>query len=514
MVDADAARRAAPARPPLTTAVVSSATTTLVRRRASSGAAPGAPASGSPGECGAASAGNTTGARYSSQRGRAPSDGFRAGPTPDGAPGKLPDGGVPYGVQPFSQPPGSRPGATAPLLPAGCKGVPPSSRWQRATALVAVPALTLATVLGYGLAMFVNSVTAVLLGEQSPAQALMLLAAGRALALLAALPLLAVLRLRSHPGGAPVALTRQALVPGAIAVSGNLAYLAYYALLSGGGQVSVLAPLVGLYSVVPVAVGLTLRGEARTPPKLAGIALSFVAVAILAFSGTAAGGGGKGNAPASPAGTALNVLYFAIVFATWGANDAVASGLRLDPLTTAVSSLGGQLVCALGFGLAAFAEATNDAAALAAALADAAASGIPPRAAPPRHVPFGLPHGAVLGANALAILAWLAFVRLGGLAPVSRFVPLVSLYTYVPALLAVALLGEALTPAKGVGLAVAGVAVVLLSVGWGGGRGASSAGTGKPAPQPSAAELELTPPPPAAAAAQQQEEAGREVLQQ
>jgi hypothetical protein len=86
--------------------------------------------------------------------------------------------------------------------------------------------------------------------------------------------------------------------------------------------------------------------------------------------------------------------------------------VHLDALTVALSSLTGQMACCTLFGFISFVEFTQRAAADDDAI-----------------VPFGWPHAAVMGANALAIVGWLAFVRLGQIAPASSFVPVVSLYT-------------------------------------------------------------------------------------
>ena len=159
-------------------------------------------------------------------------------------------------------------------------------------------------------------------------------------------------------GTTTAAALRRVAVPAYLAVAGNSAYFAYYALVAGGGEVSVLAPLVGLYSIVPISWGLAFRGESRAWPKLAGIALSLVAVLVLGFAGAAAPG-----RPTTPASIALTATWFVIVFAVWGSNDAIAAAVKLDPLTTALSSLVGQLACCSLFGFAAYVQATTQAAA-------------------------------------------------------------------------------------------------------------------------------------------------------
>jgi hypothetical protein len=78
----------------------------------------------------------------------------------------------------------------------------------------------------------------------------------------------------------------------------------------------------------------------------------------------------------------------------WGANDSLSSRVRLDAVTTALSSLVGQLLVCLAFGFAAHATG------------EGGGEGAPS---------FGLPQLYILGANALEVFGWLAFVRLGQL---------------------------------------------------------------------------------------------------
>lgn len=355
--------------------------------------------------------------------------------------------------------------------------------WRRASAALsshlASAGYTTVVLLGYGLSLFVNSISGSLLGPQTPAQSLFLLSSGRAGTLLLVLPVLLALGHRpawasstsasaSHSagvgtgggGGATRGDAIAVCIPAIVAVAGNSAYLAYYALVAGG-EVGVLAPMVGLYSVIPVTVGLTCRGEERTWQKLAGIALAFAAVLILGLSG------GGSFAPSGGA-VGLKVLYFLVCWATWGTNDTLSSAVHLDAFTVALSSLFGQLLCCAAYGFASFVQFNQ-----AAVAAQAAGGGGSGGAA---LVPFGWPHAAVLGANALAIVGWLAFVRLGQLGPASSFVPICALYTYVPVLLSVAVLGEAMDGAKIAGLCVAAVAVLLISTSWGGAGAAASHG--------------------------------------
>ena len=371
-------------------------------------------------------------------------------------------------------------GAAAPVLrapqPGRLQWLKTSVRASKLLAKLQPPMFTLVSLLGYGLSFFINSITGSLVGDQTPSQSIFLLSLGRGLMLCFILPILALADARKRKkegrgkltdaGGdaANLKLDWQLLVPAYVSFVGNIAFLAYYALVSGG-EVSVLAPMVGLYAIIPVLVGLFWRGEAKTWPKLVGIALSFAAVLVLAFSGkgtfsSASGSGGTGSSSSSSSSSssagaiAFKVAMFLLVVSIWGSDDVLSSAVKLDPTTTALSSLFGQLLCCVVFGFTAFIEANNEAYQLSQQLRSVTSGSSPvstDQQQVPRRAPFGLPHLAVIGANCLAILAWLAFVRLGQISQVSAFVPVISLYTYVPVILSLALMGEAVTTPKVVG---------------------------------------------------------------
>lgn len=174
----------------------------------------------------------------------------------------------------------------------------------------------------YGLSLFVNSITASLLSDTSAEGRLFLLSAGRAAMLFVIVPILVVMGHRptiNLEAKSWVACAWSTAVPAYVACIGNTAYLAYFALVAGG-QVGVLAPMVGLYSVIPVTVGLIWRGEARTWQKLTGIALCFAAVLTLGV------GSGSLSAPGGgPGDTAMKVLYLIICWVAWGSNDTLSS---------------------------------------------------------------------------------------------------------------------------------------------------------------------------------------------
>ncbi|MDP6356543.1 MAG: EamA family transporter [Planctomycetota bacterium] len=67
-----------------------------------------------------------------------------------------------------------------------------------------------------------------------------------------------------------------------------LSNVAYYKLCESGGQASVLAPLTGLYVIVPVILGVAFLEEDLTVQKIAGVALAVGAIYLLSTSPSAA----------------------------------------------------------------------------------------------------------------------------------------------------------------------------------------------------------------------------------
>jgi transporter family protein len=60
--------------------------------------------------------------------------------------------------------------------------------------------------------------------------------------------------------------------------------VAYYKLSRSGGEASVLAPLTGLYVIVPVFLGIVFLKEEPTVQKIAGVVLAIGAIYLLSSS--------------------------------------------------------------------------------------------------------------------------------------------------------------------------------------------------------------------------------------
>ena len=322
-----------------------------------------------------------------------------------------------------------------------------------AGARLAQAALTAAAVLGYGASLYVNGLSGRAL---SPAAGLVLLGATRGLFEVAlCMAMLATGRAppeyRRGGAGRPVSLAL--LAPAFVGVFANAGFMPYSALVAGG-EVSVLAPMCGVYSVVPVIFGLVVMRERRGWKKLLGIALSLGSVLLLAFSGFGGSGGGEGGG-ASAGTLAEKAALFLLVVLSWGGGDCMAAYLaRLGKLSTfeiAASNAAGQFATAAIFGLVAIASGTG----LGGGTGGEGSGGV-------GALSFV---GASVVANVLGIVAWLSFTKLGESEGASDFTPVVALYVFVPVVLSAVLLGESLSdPLKVGGLVAAAVAAVLLNL--------------------------------------------------
>jgi drug/metabolite transporter (DMT)-like permease len=232
----------------------------------------------------------------------------------------------------------------------------------------------------------------------------------------------------------------------------NAGFMPYSALVEGG-EVSVLAPMCAMYSLVPITFGLLVMQESRGWRKLLGIALSLASVLLLAFSGSGFAGS------AAPRVVAEKALLFVLVIASWGGGDCAAAYMgRWGSLSTfeiAMSNSVGQFATAAIFGLCAIATGTFSGGTGGSSGSSSGDGGVGA---------LSFVASSVI-ANVLGIIAWLSFTRLGETEGASDFTPIVALYVYVPVLLSGVLLGESFAqPLKIAGLACAGAASVLLSI--------------------------------------------------
>jgi drug/metabolite transporter (DMT)-like permease len=315
-------------------------------------------------------------------------------------------------------------------------------------------ALTAACVIGYGASLYVNGLSGRAL---SPAAGLVILGAVRGLFQVALCGAMVATRTAPPaflPGGAGATLSWRLLVPAAVGVWANAGFMPYSALVEGG-EVSVLAPMCAMYSLVPITFGLLVMQESRGWRKLLGIALSLASVLLLAFSGSGFAGS------AAPRVVAEKALLFVLVIASWGGGDCAAAYMgRWGSLSTfeiAMSNSVGQFATAAIFGLCAIATGTFSGGSGGGGSSSSNSGGGGVGA-------LSFVASSVV-ANVLGIIAWLSFTRLGETEGASDFTPIVALYVYVPVLLSGVLLGESFAqPLKIAGLACAGAASVLLSI--------------------------------------------------
>lgn len=273
-----------------------------------------------------------------------------------------------------------------------------------------------------------------------------------------ALPLAAILTALARYRGAtvfpPAPPGADAWAPAVASGVTNCAGYAFYLALTALDGVAVWSAMAGLYVVVPCVYFTVVGAESRGPRKLAGIAACVAAALLL--------GVGKGSAPADAdapgaGGSALvKVALLAGTVLNWGACDAtqVIASRRMHPAHTAAYA---------GFGFAGFAVAALVAGwAVSALTADAVLPPEGPRASAAARVAGW---AATAFAQTLAMLAWLGISYLSPLSEASAFLPIVSLYTIVSAVVSLGLTGETLNAYGWLGLVVGGAGILLLASG-------------------------------------------------
>ena len=245
-------------------------------------------------------------------------------------------------------------------------------------------------------------------------------------------------------------------VPFVVGLCNSFGYLFYMALTARGG-VSIWSALVGLYICIPVLYGICVKGEARTPRKLAGICVCVLASVLLGYSEEL-------KDASSEVSRASNAALYLVCVLLWGCCDALSAYMGRDLHLLWVTALTG-----LGFAAAA---------ALCSVVAFFVTAEAPALAAPAAGGGGMSSAGGYLlmaAAQASGVGAWYVSVKLGVLAEGSAFLPIISLYTMGASLLAVPALGENnLPPLFWVGVVVGTAGIALIS--WGGEKGGGAGG--------------------------------------
>jgi len=194
---------------------------------------------------------------------------------------------------------------------------------------------------------------------------------------------------------------------------------------SDGGMV---ASVAGVYTVIPVLWGLGFKNEKRTRKKLIGVGLSISATLILALSPGISGRAGVFSGD----NAAWKVFFCLGAILCWGILDVMSASLTHTQslqLVIIFSALAQAFTAALASFL--FVVRTDN------------------QKAPPLEV-----LKLVVG-NALGVLGWLVFILVGAArAEVSSFVPLISLYVFLPIVFNVCL-GKTLSSGQVAGLILA-----------------------------------------------------------
>ena len=326
-------------------------------------------------------------------------------------------------------------------------------------------ALCLFCTLCYGLSLFFNGGS-----PSTPAHTLLALGATRFLVLLLAS---ALLHRASPQPQLTLPLALPTLAPIAVVLLGNAGMLAFVSLCEAeraGGGGGLVSGMVSLYMVLPVCYGILRRGERASAQKLAGVALSLCATLLLGLAPAPSGAPG----PLAGADALPKVCLLLAACACWGLMDVFSATLTKTAgvLEVALLSACGQAITAALAAL--YITATLPATAHPAAAAAAAAPAVPPSPASTA--------AKLIAGNALGVVGWLAFVRLGGEpgSEVSAFAPLISLYVFIPVALELAFLGARLSAQQGVGMVVAAVGALTIAWDWrrGSAEGAAAGAAG------------------------------------
>lgn len=312
--------------------------------------------------------------------------------------------------------------------------------------------LSLAVVLlaFYSFTFFINSVASRLLPDSasSPPKLLIMMALGRTFGLTTAFAGLAA------AGGVPgsdlsdrlhCAPSSGLVISVFIQASSLIGFIPFF-ILSTTGEVSALAPLVAMHSMIPVVSGMMCGGERRTLLKIGAALLSMVATLLLGFAAARGGSEDSGSGPWGVDGALLLVMQLGLLTAVvglWGTSDLLSTGVarRVQLYSVMVTNLFGVLLVLCG-------SLLYDV-----WLGAGGAWG-----------PFHWTQALYVGSNCLAMWTWFMFVRLGKHCEASFFVPIVGSYPTVTAIVGAIILKEDLTAAKIIGLLLTVASVAAL--GW------------------------------------------------
>jgi len=215
-----------------------------------------------------------------------------------------------------------------------------------------------------------------------------------------------------------------------------------YWVMSAQGDVSDVAPLVGVYSVFPIAIGMTCGGERRSWFKIGAAVTSIAAVVVLGISSNGSSSGDGSSSASDSSQIILKWVLFLAVVLIWGSTDlmSVRVGKRTQMYAIVVANIFGIMAITIGGFMA------------------VSWSGL---GKPFHEITFG--HIAFMLSNAVASWAWYLFVRVGTSGEASVVAPIVNSYPAITAIMGITILHESLNWLKGIGLAMTALGVVGLA---------------------------------------------------
>lgn len=306
------------------------------------------------------------------------------------------------------------------------------------------------------------------------------LASGRVLAMVG---ILAVMYWRKELPPSTERFTRRHLIPVAIGMANAGGYVFYMMLCSLNG-IALWAGLSSVYVVCPVAYGLFVRHERRSPKKLFGILVCLGAAIMLGMAQSLDAKGadaaradglqsGSANATAtldgedaeseaagpSPlhASWFLKLVLFLLCIFSWGFCDGAASYINKGPNALHMFSVCASTMC--GFAIVAWLCAGVSF--FITSLAPAATIAVP--IAPLPAAKFWGGQLLMLVAQVAGVTAWYCMVKLGSIGEASGFLPVLSLYTIFTGLLGVVFLGESMNALGWAGMFVAAMGVLFIA---------------------------------------------------
>jgi len=277
---------------------------------------------------------------------------------------------------------------------------------------------------------------------------------------------------------------RTLLIPIFIGISNAGGYLPYMLLCSSTG-VALWSSLTALYVIGPVSYGIFVKNESRGRMKLAGILMCVVAAILLALpkgvrlSDRDSSGGGNESTVSSEFSSMFTLFLFMSSILIWGACDSLSAyvGRELHMFHVLLFTGFGFGILALFCSVVSFLLVASSSGgsiytpegAAAAALSINSSSTINESGTNVDASSFGGVTSIAVGylifflAQLSGTIGWFLSVQLGQESEASAFLPVLSLYTTLTALMSVVFLQEKLALEAWIGLALASIGMLAIA---------------------------------------------------